>query len=173
MWNQPLKTYKPPPSFSAGKKSNKYFCLAFDNELPPIPQIVDKKCRISFKKVSGNQERKSTDKLDKQMHRSRYMLEKEATIFNQVTESSSTCDPFTSATSQSWPNVSTKQWPHILWRAPCFWWKYRSATRIYTERCQMESSQKRRGTVILLCKSRGSKTMERKEVPLIKINGNP
>ena len=129
---------KAPPSFPAGKKSNQYFCLAFDNELPPIPQIVDKKCGISFKKVSGNQERKSTDKLDKQMHRSRYMLEKEATIFNQVTESSSTCDLFTSATSQSWPNVSTKQWPHMLWRAPCFWWKYRSATRIYRERCQME-----------------------------------
>ena len=70
---------KAPPSFPAGKKSNQYFCLAFDNELPPIPQI-DKKCGISFKKVSGDQERKSIDKLDKQMYRSRYMLEKEATI---------------------------------------------------------------------------------------------
>ena len=43
---------------------NQYFCLAFDNELPPIPQI-DKKCGISFKKVSGDQERKGIDKLDK------------------------------------------------------------------------------------------------------------
>ena len=70
---------KAPPSFPTGKKSNQYFCLAFDNELPPIPQI-DKKCGISFKKVSGDQERNSIDKLDQQMHRSRYMLEKEATI---------------------------------------------------------------------------------------------
>ena len=44
---------------------NQYFCLAFDNELPPIPQI-DKKCGISFNKVSGDQERKGIDKLDKQ-----------------------------------------------------------------------------------------------------------
>ena len=71
---------KAPPSFPAGKKSNQYFCLAFDNELPPIPQI-DKKCWISFKKVRGDQERRGIDKLDnKQIHRSRYMLEKEATI---------------------------------------------------------------------------------------------
>ena len=71
---------KAPPSFPAGKKSNHYFCLAFDNELLPILQIVDKKCGISFKKVSGDQERKSIDKLDKQMHGLRYMLGKEATI---------------------------------------------------------------------------------------------
>ena len=61
------------------KKLNQYFCLAFDNELPPIPQI-GKKSGISFKKVSGDQERKSNDKLDnKQMHRSLYRQEKEAT----------------------------------------------------------------------------------------------
>lgn len=69
---------KAPPSFPARKKSNQYFCLAFDKELPPIPQI-GKKSGISFKKVSGDQERKSNDKLDKQMHSSLYRQEKEAT----------------------------------------------------------------------------------------------
>ena len=70
---------KAPLSFPVGKKLNQYFCLAFDNELPPIPQI-GKKSGISFKKVSGDQERKSNDKLDnKQMLRSLYRQEKEAT----------------------------------------------------------------------------------------------
>ena len=70
---------KAPLSFPAVKKLNQYFCLAFDNELPPIPQI-GKKSGISFKKVSGDQERKSNDKLDnKQMHGSLHRQEKEAT----------------------------------------------------------------------------------------------
>ena len=78
------RSNKAPPSFPAGKKSNQYFCLAFDNERLPNPQTVDKKCGISFKKVSGDQERKSIDKLDKQVY-----AVKRSDHFNQVPESSS------------------------------------------------------------------------------------
>ena len=81
---------KAPPSFPAGKKSNQYFCLAFDNELPPVLQI-DKTVEYHLRKLAETK-KKSIDKLNKQMP-----------------ESSSTCDPFTSATCQSWPNVPTKQ----------------------------------------------------------------
>ena len=86
---------KAPPSFPAGKKSNQYFCLAFDNERLPIPQIADKNCGISFKKVSGDQERKSIDKLDSKCIGRGTCWEKK--LLFQPDPSSSTCDPFTSA----------------------------------------------------------------------------
>ena len=44
-----------------GKNLTQYFCLAYDNEIPPIPQN-GKKSEISFNKVSGNQDRKNNDK---------------------------------------------------------------------------------------------------------------
>ena len=44
-----------------GKNLNQYYCLAYDNEIPPIPQN-SKKSGISFSKVSGNQERKNNEK---------------------------------------------------------------------------------------------------------------
>ena len=47
--------------FPWGKNLNQYFCLAYDNEIPPIPQ-KGKKSGISFNKVSGNQERKNNEK---------------------------------------------------------------------------------------------------------------
>ena len=44
-----------------GKNLTEYFCLAYDNEIPPIPQN-GKNYEISFNKVSGNQDRKNNDK---------------------------------------------------------------------------------------------------------------
>ena len=44
-----------------GKNLSQYFCLTYDNEIPPIPQN-GKKSEISFNKVSGKQDRKNNDK---------------------------------------------------------------------------------------------------------------
>ena len=48
------------------------------HQFPKLTKSAEERKKV--KKVSGDQERNSIDKLDQQMHRSRYMLEKEATI---------------------------------------------------------------------------------------------
>ena len=116
-----------------GKNLTQYFCLAYDNEIPPISQN-GKKSEISFNKVTGTK----IGKVMTKMHRSLYRQEKDATSSARSQKAPRNTIHLLSVTCQSWPNVPTEQLPHVLWRASCFEAKYRSLTRIYRKRCRVE-----------------------------------